>query len=221
MCKKITRPEKYLCDECGRQIKKINEPCCTICGLPFPPEVGISHPCHECLLQPPPFDWHRSAVCYEGPVKKMVHRFKYRHGHDLTILLAGWMLEKCGDQVKTADFLAPVPLSTKRLKKRTCNQSLVLAQVLSSQTGIPLLCHSLQKARDTAPQTGLSKAERAKNLRGSFVWKDEKIALKGKKILLVDDVYTTGSTLEACSKVLRRLKPESIGALTIAMTPKK
>ena len=187
--------------------------------MPFPSETGISHPCASCLDDKPSFDVHRSCAVYDAMISRLVYRLKYSAGLDVLKLFADWMIERHADFISDADYLAPIPLSIARLRKRTFNQSLELAKIISRRTGVPVLIHSLKKIRDTIPQTELPRVDRLKNLRGAFEWIDPKTSLKGKKVLLLDDVFTTGSTLSACATVLRRQKPIAIGAMTIALNP--
>lgn len=216
VCQRILKKSKNICSECDQKIEMICSSHCTVCGLPFDFHQNINHPCKHCIEKPPPFDSHRSCALYGEPVNYLVHRFKYEAGFDLLGLFSDWMNKVNGEMLKEADYLIPVPLSHSRLKQRTYNQSLLLAKVISSQTGIPVLPHSLRKVRETVPQTGLKREERIKNLRGAFDWRDSSISIKGKKIILIDDVYSTGSTLSVCSQVLRKQKPRYIGALTLA-----
>ncbi|MDO8518712.1 MAG: ComF family protein [Deltaproteobacteria bacterium] len=160
------------------------------------------------------FDWHRAPLKYDGPVVSLIHSFKFLDGLPLIPLLSSWMAKSLPDKT---NWLIPIPLSPKRLRQRTFNQSLELAKGVSKLTGIPVLRNSLQKIRETPPQTGLKKREREKNLKGCFSWAG-KTALCGKRVVLIDDVYTTGSTLSEAAEVLRGQNPAGIGALTLART---
>ncbi|MBI2339681.1 MAG: ComF family protein [Deltaproteobacteria bacterium] len=216
VCGCLLKDSAKLCSDCFSKIRWIREPLCTVCGRPFESSVAVSHPCPDCLEKKPAFDRHRSCVLYEEPVNRLLHRLKYSAGLDVTGVFAGWFQKIIAEQETIPDYLIPVPLSTGRLRRRSYNQSVELARHISRQTGIPVLIHSLQKIRDTVPQTELPREERIKNLKGAFAWKDKKTLLKGKNVLLVDDVFTTGSTLMACASVLKSQKPADIGAMTIA-----
>lgn len=217
VCRKITANSALICAVCFEKTRLVANPMCPLCGQPHPASVAISHPCADCIRRPPPFDWHRSCLHYKEPVNGLVYRFKYGHDLSLTRLFSSWIQKLHNDRVIKADYLIPVPLSMNRLKKRTYNQSLELARMISRNTKIPVLANSLRKIRDTPAQTSLDKKERSRNLSHAFCWKDKNIKLKGKKVVLIDDVYTTGSTLSACARILKPLKPQSIGALTIAI----
>lgn len=217
ICQKILCNEEALCSECFKKTKWIHEPMCTICGKPFEGESVHSHPCPDCLNDPPPFNRHRSCFRYEGDIPRLITRFKYGASLDLSKLLTGWMIEKLKPLLITADYLIPVPLTLTRLKKRTFNQSLEIARLMAHELGLPLLVHSLAKVRNTAPQTTLPRKERIHNLKGAFVWTDRKTNLDDKTVVLVDDVYSTGSTLKACAMVLTPLKPRFVHAVTLAM----
>ncbi len=217
VCRQIISHEKYFCPDCLEKIQFIREPFCTLCGIPFPSSVPFSHPCADCLSDPPPFSEHRSLWIYEKPVNQLVYGLKYGERFDLLEPLAQSIFQGMRNWFSDADILVPVPLSTSRLKKRTYNQSLELARKLSKISGIPVAVHSLQKIRETIPQTELNRVERIKNLKNAFVWNDPKNNLKDKSVLLIDDVYTTGSTLKSCAKTLKQQETGRIRGITVAM----
>lgn len=212
----MIREGEFFCETCDKSIRRIAEPWCSVCGIPFPETSPLSHPCGSCLSEPPAFDWHRSVVAYGDGIDSMIHRHKYFAESHLVKVFADGLMASLVPLLSGADFLVPVPLSTDRLRKRTFNQSLELARALSRKTTIPVVAHGLRKVRKTMPQTSLSRKERLENLKRAFVWKDGQKSIEGKKIVLVDDVFTTGSTLSACAKILKREKAASIGAVTIA-----
>lgn len=214
LCGVITR-KKYLCSGCLPRIKFVREPWCPVCGSPFQGATP-SHPCPQCLKDPPAFHWHRSSVEYHELVAPLFHRYKYRAGFDLVPLFLGWM-GRYAEMIRGTDYLIPVPLSMKRLRERTYNQSLELARALSKVTGIPVLPHSLRKTKHTPPQTQLSREERKLNLKGAFTWVGRE-KIEGKKVVFIDDVFTTGSTLSECAFVLSEFKPKLVGALTCGIT---
>lgn len=215
-CSQIIKSTQHLCETCDGQIRRVQDPCCTRCGLPFIAFSGPMHPCYHCLTDIPTYNWHRSTVLYRDPVNNLIHKFKYKAQTNLISLFSDWMVSSYGDCLSNVDYLIPVPLARRRLKKRSFNQSLELARLLSRQKGIALLVHSLQKIRETPTQMGLKRKERKKNLKGAFTWQDKKNVIKDKRVLLIDDVFTTGSTLDACAQVLRKQQPKWIGAMTVA-----
>lgn len=217
VCRRIISNQKYFCVDCLEKIQFIREPFCTLCGIPFPSSVSLSHPCADCLVDSPSFCGHRSLWVYEKPVNQLVYGLKYGERFDLLEPLAQSIFKEMREWFSDADILVPVPLSTSRLRTRTYNQSLELAKKLSKISGIPVAVHSLQKIRETVPQTELNRAERIQNLKNAFVWNDLKNNLKDKSVLLIDDVYTTGSTLKACAETLRKQEPCRVRGITLAM----
>jgi len=159
----------------------------------------------------------RSLGTYEGSLQEAIHHWKYEGKTNLTPFFAEWMAEGLKRYWKPDffDFLIPVPLHTQRLRERGFNQALLLVKELSRRTGIPYRKTILQKKKPTVPQVNLSGAEREKGLRGAFhvVGMEE---LEGKWVLLVDDVYTTGATVNESSKVLLRGGAKRVDVLTLA-----
>jgi ComF family protein len=159
----------------------------------------------------------RALGAYEGSLREAIHRWKYEGKIHLTPFFAEWMAEGLNRYWEPAslDLLIPVPLHTQRLRERGFNQALLLVKKLSLRTGIPYRKTILQKKKSTLPQVNLSGAEREKGLRGAFqtIGKEE---LLEKSVLLVDDVYTTGATVNECSKVLLRGGAERVDVLTLA-----
>lgn len=145
----------------------------------------------------------------------MIHRLKFKAGFHLLDFFSAMMVEKWGGLIEKCDCLIPVPLFWKRLAERTFNQSAELAKVISNKTGIPLLVYSLQKIRSTPPQTSLKRDERIKNLGHCFEWKGKQ-NLDSKTVCLIDDVYSTGSTLSACAEALKDSFSCQVTAVTLA-----
>jgi ComF family protein len=175
------------------------------------------HPCGACLTHKKYFTMARALGAYEGSLREAIHRWKYEGKTSLTPFLAEWMVVGLKHYWKSNSFdlLLPVPLHARRLRERGFNQALLLIKELSRQIGIPYGKTILQKRKPTIPQVNLSGAEREKGVRGAFhvIGKKE---LEGKSILLVDDVYTTGATVNECSKVLLRGGAERVDVLTLA-----
>lgn len=217
LCQKVLSGSVPLCGPCDSQVLHIRDPVCTICGMPLPETSPLSHPCGACLSEAPCFDWHRSCVVYDKGVDSLIHRFKYAGESHLVSLYIHWLKGAGNGNLPGTDFFVPVPLSPNRLRKRTWNQSLELSRALGKRKGVPVFSHALRKIRETPPQTGLSRKERIANLKNAFAWKGNKGGIEGKRVVLIDDVFTTGSTLSACAKALRPFKPKEIGALTIAI----
>lgn len=209
--------ELHLCAVCRERIVVIGSPLCPVCGMPFATENGIDHPCGTCLGTPRPFVEARAAARFEGPLQDLIHRFKYGKKVHLSRplgLLTATMLDAFHSAVP-ADCIVPVPLHRKRLRERGFNQSQLIGQVLAKRWNIPQAVNNLRRIRWTEPQTGLSAAERVSNIRGAFaVASPEKF--KDKSLLLVDDVYTTGSTIGECAKTLCRAGAREVRVVTVA-----
>lgn len=212
--------ELHLCPDCRGAMTPVASPLCPVCGVPFETEGGIDHPCGACLTLPPPFAAARGAVLYAGPVQELIHRFKYGHKVHLRRPLALLAIEHLTPFVRDVapDLIVPVPLHRARLRERGFNQAILIGEVMARRWGTPLLHDTLRRVRPTAPQVALSAAARRENVRGAFaVAVPERIA--GQRVLLVDDVCTTGSTLAECARVLRRAGAASVVAVTVARAP--
>lgn len=200
------------------QSKEISAPICRVCGVPFPKAASAGHTCGECITGDVPFTEARSAFYYDDFVANAIHRFKYRGDVILGGPLGRLALGHAGSFSSRPDLIIPVPLHKKRLQFRGFNQSLLLARELAGSLSIKLDYTNLKRVRLTVPQIELKAEERRKNVSGAFeVRRPEEI--KGKKALLVDDVYTTGATIRECSKVLRKAGAE-VFVLTIARAVK-
>jgi ComF family protein len=162
------------------------------------------------MKKSPPYARVIAYGLYEGVLKEAISRFKFYGLRRLSRPLGGLLPNL---PIPEADAIVPVPLTAKGLRQRGFNQSLLIARVVSKKTGIPLNIDTLFKIKETPPQVGLSASERHKNLAGAFEVKGD---LKGKRILLVDDVVTTGATAAACSKALLKAGAQEINVLTIA-----
>jgi ComF family protein len=159
----------------------------------------------------------RALAAFDGSLQAAIHRWKYEGKTYLTPFIAEWMAEGLNRywELHSLDLLLPVPLHPQRLRERGFNQALLLTEELSRRTGIPYLKTILKKKKPTLPQVNLSGVEREKGLREAF-HVTEKEKLLGKSVLLVDDVYTTGATVNECSKVLLKGGAEKVHVLTLA-----
>lgn len=214
LCDKKTRP---FCEACASQIKTITPPLCPSCGHPFPGTDDVDHLCGDCILSPKAFSKARAFGYYEAILLQAIHAFKYRGETPLGKHLGRLMAERdyVDFSVTSSSLIMPVPLHPKRLRERTFNQALILARAVSRRFAIPLDFTSLKRHRYTQPQIALGKAERQVNVRGAFqVVKPGNV--KGAKILLVDDVYTTGNTLNECARVLIDNGADDVAVLTLA-----
>ncbi len=207
-------PQPWLCPACRQRLLFITPPLCSCCGKPFP--KGDNHLCGECLAGAFSFDLARSLVAYNKPVVRMISNFKYnkRLGSLFTISalcaevnISSWFCQP--------DFIIPVPLHISKLRKRGFNQSLLVARKCFPSWQQLVAPRGLVKSKATVAQVSLSGKERRTSLTKTFKV-NTNLGLEGKSILLVDDVLTTGSTLNACSKVLKRAGAVRVEAFTIA-----
>lgn len=207
----------HLCSSCTGKINFIHSPLCTKCGMPFRTENGIDHTCGACTGSSLPFASARAAAEFDGPVQDLIHRLKYGKKVHLSRpvgrLTAHYLQPPAAD--KEIDFLVPVPLHPKRLRERGFNQALLLAGVLSKFWEIPVSRCNLQRIRWTEPQTRLSMEDRVRNVRGAFAVHQPQL-FRDRKMILVDDVYTTGSTVIECARALKRAGAGEILVVTVA-----
>ncbi len=205
----------HLCPACRARITLIRPPLCLCCGAEFA-GAGDSHLCGGCLTRPPHFSRARAILCYDGESAKLVHAFKYG-GKTVGRATFRALAREAGPLADLAvpELIVPVPLHPKRLRARGFNQALVLARFLFPEPGRAIVPDLLQRTRWTEPQVGLSGRERRRNLAGAFaVPRPERVC--GRRVLLVDDVFTTGTTLNECAKVLKAQGAVQVEALTLA-----
>lgn len=187
---------------------------CSLCGRYLP--LGYGEKCGECLSFTWYFDIARSFAPYQGSLKEAIYRFKYRGRKNLARPLGYLLKELLVSEVSfRPHFAVPVPLFPQKLKERGYNQALLLSRELGQLAGIKVKRRILKKSRSTSSQAGLSRLERLKNVRGSFTVNGTS-EVRGKRILLIDDVFTTGATASECSRVLREAGACKIAVLTVA-----
>jgi ComF family protein len=218
-CKEII-PEAddlHLCARCLGACEVIRSPLCKRCGVPFYTDVGEDHLCGRCIDRTPPFTAARAAALFDGPIKELIHSLKYNRRVQHRRPLAQLAVRRLDLFVaeSRADLVIPVPLHVKRLRQRGFNQAVLLGEIVAREWGLPLLRRNLRRIRWTEPQINLSLTERAANVRGAFSV-SEPILIRDKRIILVDDVYTTGSTVSECSCVLTDAGASEVFVVTIA-----
>lgn len=207
------------CGSCSSDFRKITAPICPICGAPFISEVDEDHLCGDCLRKRPLYEVARAPYIYDGPILTAIHQFKYGSKSFMADSLGLLLTRFAENWVKEKDSLLtmPVPLHPKRLRERGFNQSLLLARPVARQLHTELDFLSLRRVRYTSPQTGLRKEERRKNVRGAFGLETPE-AVEGRTVLLIDDVATTGNTLNECARVLKRGGCNKVICLVLART---
>ena len=211
-------PIPFFCRQCWNTIQSNSEPKCPRCSLPFTSKVSLQysphHRCMSCRARPPAFSQAWTLYPYQSPLKEAIGLFKYRSKTSLARPMMTLMTTAL-DSLPHIDLIIPVPLHATRLREREYNQSLLLALGLSQHFHIPMTYTTLVRARQTTPQTALTRKERLKNLRGSFVVTSPQI-IEGKTTLLVDDVFTTGTTVNECAKTLRKAGAGKVYVVTLA-----
>jgi competence protein ComFC len=197
--------DQYLCVTCERSLARLRPPFCTICAEPFPGEIPPGFSCPNCLGVPHAFDFAIAAWQAEGIVRDMVHAFKYDRRIELRQPLGQLAHAALRDErFRGHDWiLVPVPLHHTRLRERTFNQAAEIAGVLHRLTGFPISA-ALRRVRATSPQASLGRAERLKNLKDAFALRwTKRGALVGRHVMLIDDVFTSGATAQACADILK------------------
>jgi competence protein ComFC len=197
-----------ICVSCWSKIKIYTGPSCSICAMPFSSEYSMV--CGQCLKKKPPFSKVTNYGLYEGVLAEAINQLKF-HGVKRLSKPLGRLLLSLG--LPKIDGIVPVPLNVKRLSERGFNQSLLLARVVSKAIKVPLLIDILFKKKETLPQLGLSAKERQSNLKDAFEANGD---IKGLRLLLVDDVMTTGTTVTECSRKLLKAGAKDVVVLTLA-----
>jgi ComF family protein len=206
-----------LCGPCWSRLTPIAPPWCERLGIPFAYDPGPGILSMEAIADPPAYHRARAAVRFDDVARKMVHSLKYGDRHDLAPAMGRWMARAGGELLADADALVPVPLHWRRLWGRRFNQSALLARAVGASHGRPLADTVLKRVKATAQQVGLSQPERLTNVQGAFrVPPDEKAAVSGRNLLLVDDVLTSGATADACARALLRAGAARVDVLVFA-----
>ena len=214
---RATAQEGFVCRHCWTQVRFIRPPFCERCGLPYPGDLTAPFECTNCREMELHFTSARSAVVASGIVREVIHRFKYQRALWFEPFLADLLIREAKSALLEQhwDFIVPVPLHPVKHREREFNQAERLASHLSAATGIPLNRKWLRRVIPTATQTLLTREQRATNMRGAFAVTDH-AGLDGERIVLVDDVFTTGATTSACAKVLQSAGAGDICVWTVA-----
>ncbi|NKB53785.1 MAG: ComF family protein [Rhizobiaceae bacterium] len=206
-----------LCGSCWSSLRFIEHPYCAVLGTPFAYDPGFGSVSLRAIAEPPDFDRSRSVVLYDEVARKIIRSLKFGDRPELAPWMARWMLRAGGDVLHPGALIVPVPLHRNRLLQRRYNQSAELARNLARITQQAFRPDLLQRIRPTRQQVGLGANQRARNVRGAFrVPTSVQIHVKSSHIVLIDDVYTTGATLQACARALRRKGAAKIDCLTFA-----
>jgi competence protein ComFC len=198
------------CQECQNQVSPVGPLICNICGNFIPSGVM----CPSCSAVSVPYEQLRSWGIFFGPLREAIHRLKYKHDLGLGDALAKHLIDLFLTTGWNVDLIVPVPLNQSRLKERGYNQAALLARPLGLATGISYHARAVARIRNTRSQVGLKAKERAENVKDAFL--AEPAIVKGKQVLMVDDVTTTGATISACAKALKAAGARSVYGLTLA-----
>jgi len=217
VCGKNLRAGEYLCNGCEAKIVRIAPPFCERCSEPFEGSISIAFSCANCAHRTIYFDAAVAAYRGRGIVRDVIHEFKYNRQIHLRHLVGRWLCAALDDERlrnRQFDIIVPVPLHSARQRERGFNQASVLAELLSAHTSIP--CRPmLKRLRYTTTQTALDRSERMENLHNAFRLR-KNTDVRGLRVLVIDDVLTTGSTLSECARVLKRAGAKSVHAATAA-----
>ncbi len=218
-CHGYVAAEGNFCAACFSSLRLIEEPCCACCGVPFSFPTEVETRCPTCLVTPPDYDHARAALVYDATSAPLIGALKFNDQWANLERYGSLMQRAGGAMLEGADLLVPVPLHWRRLLRRKFNQSALLAFALSKRTGIPCLPHMLQRVRYTKPQMRMKREERLKNVKRAFAVSPEaEKMLRNKIVVLIDDVVTTGATVNACAIALKQAGAREVRVLALAKT---
>jgi ComF family protein len=206
-----------LCPACWSRLSFISRPYCERLGIPFVYDPGPGILSMEAIADPPAYHRARAAVRFDEISRALVHSLKYGDRLDLAPMMGRWLCHAGRELLAEADALVPVPLHWRRRWARRFNQSAMLAAAVSAASGVPVASGALKRVKATVQQVGLSRTERAANVQGAFrVPPDGKSAVVGRRLVLVDDVLTSGATAEGCARALLRAGAANVDVLVFA-----
>jgi ComF family protein len=218
MCRARMDSHHLLCPACWKDVSFIRPPLCDVLGIPLPFDTGERTVSAAALAHPPAYGRARAVAHFSGAMRTLIHQFKYGDRHDARTLFGRWLAEAGRELQPRIDVIVPVPLSRLRLLLRHFNQSAVLASELSRHIGVPMDPMLLKRTRWTKSQVGMTRDQRWRNIAGAFeVPRQRRAALKGRNVLLVDDVVTTGATVDACARTLKRAGAARVDVLALAL----
>ena len=217
-CHRPVSSHDAICARCWSDIDFIRAPLCDRLGIPLPFDIGGTMISAAAEADPPDYERARAVARFDGVMRELVHDFKFRDRHDARRLFGRWLAEAGAALLADADIVVPVPLSRARLATRRFNQAALLAQEVARLTRRRYEPLALQRIKRTQSQVGLSRQQRRDNVAGAFaVAEAAKPDLAGAKVVLLDDVITTGATARACARVLKRAGAARVDVLALAM----
>lgn len=207
-----------LCTACWQDVDFIRPPLCDRLGIPLPYDTGGPALSAKALADPPPYDRARAVARYSGVMRQLIHGMKYSDQHHAVRLLSRWLTSAGADILASTDLLVPVPLSRRKLWLRRFNQSALIARAVSLETGVAQNPLVLLRTRHTASQVGLTLDQRQRNVQGAFAVDPAHAGLvRGRAITLIDDVITTGATVGAATRALKRVGASRVDVLALAL----
>jgi competence protein ComFC len=214
---RATAENGFVCSDCWQQVRFIRPPFCERCGLPFEGDITTKFECSNCREMELHFSSARSAVVAKTAVLEIIHRYKYQRQLWFEPFLADLLLREALPVLKNKkwDFIVSVPLFPAKEREREFNQAERLANHLGDATEIPVNTKLLRRVEPTLTQTRLTKEQRASNMKNAFAIRDD-VKLNGERIILLDDVFTTGATTSACAKILRQAGAGDVCVWTVA-----
>lgn len=216
-CGRRVASDGALCATCWGSLRFIERPYCAQLGIPFAYDLGPNVLSAEAIADPPPFERCRAVAAYDEVSKRLVHGLKYRDRQELARWMGTWMARAGSELLADADVIVPVPLHRWRLWRRRFNQSAMLGAAIGAEARKPVELHALKRVKATRQQVGLTANERDDNVRGAFlVTRADRPAIQGRRVLLVDDVYTTGATAKAATRALLRAGAATVDVLCFA-----
>ena len=216
LCASMIRGQAGLCGPCFQSMQFLTDPLCDQCGRPT--SVKENSPvCAPCLSAPPPYDWMRAAFAYDDASRSLILALKYRDRLDVVPALSAWMAGVAMPKMDRDDIILPVPLHWRRYLARRFNQSAALAAALAGRVQATYAPDWVERTRNTPPMKAMTRKQRAENVRGAFeVNSARQSQLQGRNVVLVDDVYTSGATIEELSAELRACGVARIGVVVVA-----
>jgi ComF family protein len=217
-CQRALGSHNCLCAGCWRQVAFIRAPLCDRLGTPMPFDTGGIIVSAGAIADPPDYDRARAVARFDGLMRDLVHGIKYADRHDARRLFGTWMAAAGADILADADLIMPVPLHRWRLLKRRFNQSAIIAAEVAAVSGVPLDLGLLQRIKATPQQVGMTREQRRLNMSGAFKVAVERWnEIEDKRIVLIDDVITTGATLSACARALKRAGAAQVDVLALGL----
>ncbi len=217
LCQKTVNQDIELCPDCYKTLPQ-NDVCCVRCALPLPDNINNGVLCGRCIQKAPAFDYAHSLFRYEGSVIGLVHQLKFGEKISYARSIGEMLQQKLLEIGENPDCLLPVSLHDSRLRQRGFNQSIEISRVITNKLAIPIEYDAVVRHRHTPAQTGLDAKQRKKNIIGAFSVVQE---LNYQHVLIVDDVMTTGATVNELARVLKKNNVARVGVLTIARAPMK